>query len=53
MSLFEKQMVPILTYSSVFWGISCCYNIMYIDNIPESVNSIDKVKTFIRDKSIN
>ena len=42
MSLLEKQMVPILTYGSVIWGISGCYNRMYIENIPESVNSVDR-----------
>ena len=52
MSLFEKQMLPILNYGSVFWGMSGSYNRMYIENIPESVNTVDEVKKFVRDDSI-
>ena len=33
--LFDKQIFPILSYGSIFWGINNTYNKLYIDNIPK------------------
>ena len=32
--------------------MSGSYNIMYIENIPESVNNVDEVKKFVTDDSV-
>ena len=39
MSIFDKQIMPIITYGSTFWGISNDCNKLYILNIPKSAKS--------------
>lgn len=37
LSIFEKQITPVLTYGSIYWGLSDNFDIIYIKNIPESI----------------
>ena len=35
-TLFEKQIIPIHTYGSIYWGMSDCLNKIYVSDIPEN-----------------
>ena len=48
LSLFQKQVVPILTYGSIYWGVSTCYDKIYLENIPEHVNSLKDINSFLK-----
>ena len=52
LSLFNKQIIPILTYGSTFWGASECYNKLYLNNIPENVTSLLSLQEKLETKSI-
>ena len=39
MSLFDKQIVPILLYGSAIWSISKEHNLLYLEQIPENENT--------------
>ena len=39
MSLFDKQVAPILLYGSSIWGIPSSHNLIYLDNLPEVGNT--------------
>ena len=39
MSLFDKQIAPILLYGSSIWGIPSSHNLIYLDNLPEVGNT--------------
>ena len=47
MSIFDKQVIPILTYGSVIWGISRSYNKLYMNNIPEEKNNLQLLKNYL------
>ena len=48
--MFDKQIIPILTYGSTFWGISDNYYrlYIYIHNIPESVKTNVELQTKLK-----
>ena len=39
MSLFDKQIAPILLYGSSIWGTPSSHNLIYLDNLPEVGNT--------------
>ena len=39
MSLFDKQIVPILLYGSAIWSIPKEHNLLYLEQIPENENT--------------
>ena len=47
LSLFDKQIFPILSYGSIFWGINNTYNKLYIDDIPKNVTSIKQLTIYL------
>ena len=47
-SLYKKQILPILTYGSIFGGLSDCYNKLYINDIPEDVKLVKSLNTKLR-----
>ena len=40
-TLFKKQIIPILTYSSIYWGMSDCFNKIYVSDIPKNVSTLE------------
>ena len=40
LSIFDKQITPVLTYGSIYWGFSDNFDRIYIKNIPESIKLI-------------
>jgi len=47
-SLFDKQILPILLYGSIIWGISGTYDKLYLNNVPESITSLSSLKKFLK-----
>ena len=43
LTLFDKQILPILTYGSTAWGIPNSFKSIYICHIPENVSSIEQL----------
>ena len=41
MSLFDKQIVPILTYGSTFWDINDSFTRFYIKDDDENIYTFD------------
>ena len=52
MSLFDKQIVPILTYGSTFWGINDNFTRFYIKDVDENINTLNDLNNKLHCKSI-
>ena len=52
MRIFEHQIVPILTYGSVLWGLPTQSNYLYIEGIKENENINSKLKTCLDTKNV-
>ena len=39
----EKEIIQILTYGSIYWGMSDCFNKIYVSDIPENVSTLKKL----------
>ena len=49
MTLFDKQIAPILLYGSSIWSIPSSHNLIYLDNLPEVGNTRTTTsKTFMK-----
>lgn len=48
LSLFDKQIFPILTYGSIYWGMNKTYNKLYINNVPNTIKSIKQLTNFFK-----
>ena len=48
MSIFDKQIMPILKYGSIIWGISGTYDKLYIKNIPETISNLSLLKEYLK-----
>ena len=51
-SLFNKQIIPVLTYGSNIWGMPGNYTRLYVDGVPEDISTLDDVKKYIKSSSI-
>ena len=51
-TLFEKQIIPILTYGSIYWGMSDCFNKIYVSDIPENVSTLENLKIKLNNTNI-
>jgi len=52
LSIFDKQIIPILTYGSTFWGMQDNYTKLYVKDIPEDINTLDGIRSELNNKSI-
>ena len=52
MSLFDKQIIPILTYGSTYWGTSDCYNKLYIHDIPENICTLKDLQSKLHEYNV-
>ena len=52
MSLFDKQIVPILTYGSTFWGINDNITRFYIKDVDDNINKLNELNNKLHCKSI-
>ena len=52
LSLFDKQILPILTYGSTSWGISKPNDKLYISDIPENVTTVKALNEYLNCDSI-
>ena len=48
MSLFDKQIVPILLYGSSIWAVPQTHNLFYLEEQPENQNTRTTVATMLR-----
>ena len=51
-SLFNKQIMPVLTYGSNIWGMPGNFTRFYVDGVPENLNTINDVKKYVNNSSI-
>ena len=49
LSIFDKQVLPILTYGSAVWGVPSFTNHLYVDNIPIDKSTTAAIRTFINE----
>ena len=52
MAIFQKQILPIITYGSIMWGMSESFELAYIEDIPEKVKSVSDLNRFMTLNSI-
>jgi len=52
LALFDKQLMPILSYGSVFWGICDCYNKLYLTYIAEDIKTVHELNTMLKSNSV-
>ena len=52
MAIFQKQILPIITYGSIMWGMSESFELAYIQDIPEKVKSVSDLNRFMTLNSI-
>ena len=52
MYLFDKQIIPILTYGSIFWGASDNFTRLYIKDIPVNAKSLNELNGRLKCNSI-
>ena len=46
-SLFNKQIMPVLTYGSNIWGMTGNFTRFYVDGVPENLITINDVKKYV------
>ena len=51
-SLFDKQVLPILTYGSIYWGNCRVYNKFYLNNIPSKFKSAQDLNKYLNINSV-
>ena len=53
MSVFNKQIVPIITNGCIFSGLSVFYDQVYLDNIAKNIKTFENINTLFRSGSLN
>ena len=52
LSLFDKQIYPILTYGSIYWGLDQVFNKLFINDVHEKNSNVKELNSYLKTNSI-